>query len=371
MGHLYRLNLKRIVRVRMEMFWGLFFPLLLGTLFYFSFGAGTAVDLEKMDAIPVAVVGGENQSFLAFLTELDQSTLEISRLEEEEALEALKDGTVTGIYYAEEEPALTVSSSNLKSSILVSLVNGYREHTALLEKIAAEHPLNMLRVLGSANGYAEMVEEVNLSGKSLDGNANYFYALMAMACLFGAFQGMAGAQGLRANLSSLAVRRSVSPVHRMKMIAAEVLSIFTVQFACVCIVLAYLALALRVPFGANLPAMIPVCALGSMTGVAYGIFIGSSRMPEGLKIGILVLSSLLMCFLSGLMYGNMKDIVEKHMPILNRINPAALISDAFYSLSIYDNPARYRMNLLILAGITMVLVTASFLVLRRERYDSL
>lgn len=117
--------------------------------------------------------------------------------------------------------------------------------------------------------------------------------------------------------------------------------------------------------------MIPICILGSMAGVAFGIFIGSSRMPEGPKIGILVGSTLLMSFLAGLMFGGMKDVVEKYCPVLNRINPAALISDAFYSIAVYENPDRYRMNLFLLALITGIMVLVSFCTLRRERYDSI
>ena len=39
--------------------------------------------------------------------------------------------------------------------------------------------------------------------------------------------------------------------------------------------------------------------------------------------------SMVCSFLSGLMNNTMKDLVEKNMPVINRINPAALISDAF------------------------------------------
>lgn len=94
-------------------------------------------------------------------------------------------------------------------------------------------------------------------------------------------------------------------------------------------------------------------------------------MGEGAKTGLLVGSSLLMSFLAGMMMGNMKDIIEHVCPIVNRLNPAALISDAFYSISIYENPARYGRSLILLAVFTAVLVLASFGKLRRERYDSL
>ncbi len=61
-------------------------------------------------------------------------------------------------------------------------------------------------------------------------------------------------------------------------------------------------------------------------------------------------------FLAGLMNGNMKDIVEKSAPIINRINPASLISDAFYCINVYNDTARYYRSLATLAVMSAVLV---------------
>lgn len=72
------------------------------------------------------------------------------------------------------------------------------------------------------------------------------------------------------------------------------------------------------------------------------------------------------------MNSNMKDLVEKHAPIINRINPAALISDAFYCINVYNDtaPGYYR-NLVTLAVMSAAFVMASFLLIRRNRYDSI
>ena len=103
-----------------------------------------------------------------------------------------------------------------------------------------------------------------------------------------------------------------------------------------------------------------------------GIFVGSlGKMKEGAKIGIILGISMICSFLAGLMNSNMKDIVEKHAPFINRINPAALISDAFYCINVYDDTARYHRSLITLAAMSLVLVIVSFLLIRRERYDSI
>ena len=138
------------------------------------------------------------------------------------------------------------------------------------------------------------------------------------------------------------------------------------------ILLLYLRYGLKLDFNGQMGRMLLICFLGSLIGVSMGIFVGSlGKMKEGAKIGIILGISMICSFLAGLMNSNMKDIVEKHAPFINRINPAALISDAFYCINVYDDTARYHRSLITLAAMSLVLVIVSFLLIRRERYDSI
>ena len=76
-------------------------------------------------------------------------------------------------------------------------------------------------------------------------------------------------------------------------------------------------------------------------------------------------------FLAGLMMGNMKYIIEKACPIVNRINPAAIISDCFYSICAYNDTDMYFRCIISTAIWTVVLAVASIFVLRREKYANL
>ena len=112
--------------------------------------------------------------------------------------------------------------------------------------------------------------------------------------------------------------------------------------------------------------------MGSLIGVSVGLFVGSlGKLNEGIKVAVILAISMVCSFLAGLMNSNMKDLVEKHVPIINRINPAALISDAFYCINVYNDTARYYRNLVTLAVMSAAFVMASFLLIRRNRYDSI
>lgn len=74
--------------------------------------------------------------------------------------------------------------------------------------------------------------------------------------------------------------------------------------------------------------------------------------------------------MADLMVHGIKNSIEDKLPILNRVNPAVLVTDCLYALNVYDNYDRYFRNILILTGMAVCLLGASILVLRRNKYAS-
>lgn len=369
MWRMYRYSLLRTLRDRADMFWTMAFPVILATLFYITFGSS---QMEQMKPIPAAVVAGENLIFESFIEELDGIALEVRKMEEEEALDALEDGSVTGIFFCSRRPSLTVAGVQIHESILEMLLDSYLQNQTLFEELAVSGPPGgALRAAGTMREQFDYIEPAGIGGSTQDSSLDSFFAVIAMACLYGALMGMEGASGLRADQSALAARRSTAPVRRVTAVVGEVIAAFTIQFLNTCILLGYLHFVLGIGIGRRWPLLLPVCALGSLCGVAFGIFIGTLRQKEGVKIGIIIAGTLTLCFLSGMMYNGMKELVERHVPVLNRVNPAALISDAFYSITVYEDAGRYLRSLLCLACVTAVLTAAGCVRLGRERYDSL
>jgi len=67
----------------------------------------------------------------------------------------------------------------------------------------------------------------------------------------------------------------------------------------------------------------------------------------------------------------MKDIIEHTCPIINRINPAALITDCLYSLNMYDTYDRFISDIAIMGIIALFFCFGSFLLLRRNKYANI
>ena len=78
-----------------------------------------------------------------------------------------------------------------------------------------------------------------------------------------------------------------------------------------------------------------------------------------------------MCFLSGLMIGDMRMRVEEVCPLINKINPAVLVSDSFVSLNQFGDMDRYMNNVITMIVMAIVSIIAGLLLGRRKQYASL
>ena len=163
-----------------------------------------------------------------------------------------------------------------------------------------------------------------------------------MACLYGSFWGLKEVTSVQANLSAQAARVNLAPTHKLKVFFVSVLAAVTVQLSIIFLLLLFLVFILKVDFGNQIGYIILTCIIGTFTGVTFGTFIASIvKKGEGVKVGILVGSSMAMSFLAGMMYLNIKIIISTKVPLLGYLNPANLITDAFYSLYFYDTLTQF------------------------------
>ena len=66
-----------------------------------------------------------------------------------------------------------------------------------------------------------------------------------------------------------------------------------------------------------------------------------------------------------------KYIIDKNIPIINKLNPASMITDSFYSLYYYNTLDRYIFDIISLIIFAFVLIIISYISLRRQKYDSI
>lgn len=372
--HLFSYRLKCLLRNRDLVFWTLLFPLFLATLFYFAFGH-LGSEQEKFEPVPVVVesrVYQEEQGLQQILeilsTEGEGRLLDLTVAGAAEAEGLLEKGAVAGIIIGGETIGLTVKGPGLRQSILKAILDEYAHTTQTVTGLLIKNPQaaqQLFKDLETRRGYTE---SLFFSGASPDTMLGHFYALIAMACLYSAFWGLQNAIDLQADLSARGARRSVASAHKLKLVLSDTLAAMALSYFGILILLAYLVLVLKISFGQQLGYVLLIC----LAGVSFGSFTGTFvRGNEGVKVGFLIGVSMIMCFLAGLMWVDLKYIIATQVPFLSFINPAALIADAFYSLYTYATLRRFWINIVLLILLSAVIAGLSFLRLRRERYVSL
>ena len=174
------------------------------------------------------------------------------------------------------------------------------------------------------------------------------------------------------NLSDVGKRSSIAPVKKSDLILSGLLASIIVQFVGLIILFLYTIFVLRINYDSNMLYIIILAIVGSLAGLSLGVFVSSIfKINENAKSGILIAITMFYSFLSGMMGITMKYVIDKNIPIINKINPAALITDGFYSLYYYDTLNRYFFNVISLILYSFILLSISSIVLRRQKYDSI
>ena len=212
----------------------------------------------------------------------------------------------------------------------------------------------------------------NISRSNLSYTMIEFYTLIAMSCLYGGILGMVAINQNLANMSSQGKRVSVAPTSKGKVVLSSMLAGYITQLIGLALLFVYTIFVLKVDYGTNLPLIILLGVVGSFAGLAMGLTIGTVlKVGENLKTGIMISITMLGCFLSGMMGITMKYIVDKNVPIVNKLNPASMITDGFYSLYYYDTLDRYYFNIISLVIFAIIAILISYICLRRQKYDSI
>ncbi|MDD2362676.1 MAG: ABC transporter permease [Oscillospiraceae bacterium] len=375
----YTNRLKCLLRDKETVFWTLLFPILLASLFNIAFGSITSAT-ETFSPVSTAVI--DNRAYqnnipfkeaLKSVSSGDQPLLKVSVLSREEAEQKLKKGEISGVITVSDSISLRVLNTGINQSLLKSFLDEYLQTEKTVNAIIKSNPSaikdGLLSSLADRRSYTD---EISFSGAEPDTMLAYFYALLAMTCLYGSFWGLRNVTDIQADLSPLGARRSVSPTHKLTSIVSDQLAALTLHFTEILITLCYLGFVLGVDFGERGVLVVLTGFVGSVTGISFGTFIGSViRKNEKMKYAILNGVSLAMSFLAGLMFVDMKYIIAKNVPLLSYINPAALVADAFYSLNIYESLTRFYLNIGILCVISVLLSAASYMLVRREKYASI
>lgn len=372
--HIFRYQLKLLLRDRPTMFWTLLFPIILATFFNLAFSKLNSS--EKFEPARLAVVEQkENIEFNNLLNELskenDDQLLKVQYVSLEKAQELLKAEKVDGYLIIDNTLKVVIDKNGISQTVIQSVVDSYLQTQHSIDTIAKINPQKLAMIIQqNVDIQKDYFQSQNIS--SLDVTVVYFYTLIGMTCMYGGFFGLKISTHTEANLSKQGARINIAPTSKWKMMLTGTITAFLCQYASLILLLVYFVYGLNVAFGDMIGYIMLLCAIGTYVGIVLGHLIGNVfRFSENVKISILSTSSVFLSFLSGMMIVDMKYLIQEYVPILGYINPVNLITDALYALYYYPTHERFYFNISILCMIGIFLSCISIVFLRRKKYDSL
>lgn len=388
--HNLKYTLKTLFKSKSLIFWTYAFPVILGTFFYLAFS--NIEKSEELAIIDIAVVETKEynedlvyiETFNKLSDKNENQIFNIKYVNEEKAKKLLKNGEITGYFMLTDKPNIYVKENGINETVFKSVVEEINSSRSMINTLGEEKVKNEL-INGNTNInydklYSEIITNINNSKANLknisNDNLSYtmieFYTLIAMACLYGGIISMVAVNNILPNMTNIGKRVSVSPLSKLKLLLSSIFASYIVQLVGLLILFVYTIFLLKVDYGNNLPLIILLALVGSFAGLSLGIMTASVfKINDNAKSGILISFTMLGCFLSGMMGITMKYIVDKNVPIINKLNPASMITDGFYSLYYYSTLDRFYFNIISLLLFSIIMIIISFVSLRGQKYDSI
>lgn len=396
--HNFKYTLKILFKNKMLIFWTFAFPIILGTFFQMAFS--DIEKNEKLDIIDIAIVDNKEfqentifkESFKALNDKKNEERLfSIKYVTEEKAKELLSDDKIAGyLLMKEDKPKVVVGTSDINQTIFKFVVEEISAKLEIMRNVANLKIEELKKNtppedIGNYNSlYASIYGQVMEITKKKDANIKdmsssnlsytmvEFYTLIAMACLYSGILSMFAINQSLANMTATGKRVAVSPTSKGKIILSSVFASYLTSLIGIFLLFIYTVFVLHVDYGNRLFYIILLAFAGSLAGLSLGVVTSCCfKVSDNTKTGIIISITMLGCFLSGMMGITMKYLVDKNIPIVNKLNPANMITDGFYSLYYYDTMDRFLFNFFSLLVFATVLIMISIFHLRRQKYDSI
>lgn len=379
--HNLKYSLKSLIKNKGLLFWTFLFPLLMATLFNMAFG--NWVESEKFESIDIAIIKNsyyeDNEvakRVFESISSGEDRVFNITYVSDDVALKLLNGDKITGyIKYYDGGSDITVKSNGVSATIIKSVVDEIDTYNVMFNDLVEKELTSSFDIDKAVTEAINRIENIqvktkDVSVKKLDIAVIEYYSLLSMTCLYGGFIALTCISNSLASISSRGKRVEVAPTKKSVIILSSLLSSFIVQMIGTLLLLAYLKL-IGVNLYANALGLMVVTVLGVLAGIALGLLISVvNNKNEGVKFGIVIAVSMACSVLAGLTGVSLKYVVDSNFPIINKINPAAMITDGLYALY-YEDISRFNYNMISLIIFVVVLVFISVVSLRRKKYDSI
>ncbi len=381
---MFKYSIIKMFRSIGGLFWMFVFPLVLMTAMHFAFDSiysyqnsidpmktiliteGQGVYQEGFEDLieSLSEEGSEDQLFI--LEEADSLEDAKAKLagEEAEIIFVVSDGDVE--VYLQENHSIT------SAAVAGSIADTYKQRYQLIADAWEQDPAFAMELVNNAvENVTYTVSVEDAFGAEPNPYNWYFLSTLVMGILFMAMMGINMVGDLRADVSAVAMRYSVSPARKGQMVVTA----FAARVIPGLVIVAIQLMVMKYVFGIYLGndylklALFVVSAV--MFSISFGVICGlcfkGDVHQRGNKATSLIMISV---FLSGEMISQLPGLFERYFPIFNKINPATVLNMALFKLTIGNSAEGFFINIAEIIGLTVVFLAIGIAVLRREKYAS-
>lgn len=377
-AHIFFGRIRLLTRNKAEVFWTLVYPIILAV--FFSMAFSNLANADKFTTIPIAVVENEElrsqDTFVTALTSASSSSeaghepyFEVSYTTKDQADESLSDNTIKGYILFDNGPHLVVKDSGIQQSFIKAFLDSIVQVGSSVKAIISQNPA-AAGAIGYNGGTTYLTEASPVKTQS-NLITVMFYGLLSMTAMFGGFWGRKEVEDIQADLSPQAMRMNLAPVQKMKAFTASMIAAIVIHVGCMLTVVAFMAVILGVDFGSRLGYVVLTCFCAGIMGVTFGGFIAAIVRNANIRMAAMLTVSLVLSSIAGMVSPQLKFAVTEAAPIMAYINPANLVTDAFYSLFCYSSNTRFFINIALMLGFSALFSGVVYLVTRRQKYASL
>ena len=299
--HIFSYRIKSTVRDVQTLFWTLAFPIMMVSFFAVAFS--NINNATEYKTINMGVINTKEykddamlQSHIASATEGDTPTFTVTMYDtKEKADQAISDKQISGYIYEDNTLHLIIRNTGIDQTIMKVFLDWYEQTVASVNNIVATDPAAGMKISAVLSQNITYISDTKTNTNKPDNILTYYYALIAMTCLYGAFMGSREVMAVQANQSAQAARINMAPVHKLKVFGYSLCSATLIQYLSILLLIAYMAFVLKIDFGNQVGFILLASFAGCCAGVSFGAFIGAvTKKGEGIKTGLIIALSMTM-----------------------------------------------------------------------------
>ncbi len=320
-------------------FWGLLYPLILISFFFVTFSGLTNIELD-----PINVGIHKTNPYISIIDDID--ILNVIKMEDNEVEGRLKSEEIDG--FIKSDLNIIVAKSGLSQTVIKGIADQILQTMALgksVEKIDFS------------------VDYLSAQTQQAKGILIIFYSLIAMVSTYGVFPGIESVNLSQANLSNIGARINITPIKKSTLLISGMVVGLLINIGSNILLLIYLQYILKLKLFTNFWYSSIFILLGNIFGISLGMFIGSSNKKSP---GVKTMFSIVFTWSP-----DIKVLIDQRAPIISKLNPISILTNSFYRINLLENTNNLTEGMVLLVTYSIILLTISFLFLRRSQYDSI